>query len=315
MPKVSIIVPVYNAEKYIKKCLDSILNQTYKDIEVIIVNDGSTDNSEEVIKQYLEKEEYNIRYFKNKNKGVSFSRNFGVNYAAGDYIFFVDADDYLDEKLLENLKEEMQKGIDIIKFKAKKVDSKGRILEEIYVPTFNEMSGEEAFEELKYNDVLLDTIWSYVFRKEFYIQNNFKFTENTHHEDFALIPLIIVKAKNVVSIDYYGYYYVQTENSITRNNSYEKLVKRTNDMITHYDNMLEFIKNNNISESSKKSIKDFFANSVILRTEELKGKEQEEYIKKIKSRKLIKNIQVKNVKQLIKKILLYINIKLYLKMR
>jgi len=86
-------------------------------------------------------------------------------------------------------------------------------------------------------------------------------------------------------------------------------------MITHYDNMLEFIKNNNISEISKKSIKDFFANSVILRTEELKGKEQEEYIKKIKSRKLIKNIQVKNVKQLIKKILLYINIKLYLKMR
>ena len=315
MPKVSIIVPVYNAEKYIGKCLDSIVNQTYKNIQVKVVNDGSTDNSEEIIKEYIHREEYDINYFKNENRGVSFSRNFGVNYAGGDYIFFVDADDYLDEKLLENLQQEMEKKIDIIKFKAKKVDSEGKILEEIYVPTFEEISGEEAFEKLKYDDVLLDTIWSYIFRKDFYIKNNFKFTENTHHEDFALIPLIIVKAKSVVSIDYYGYYYVQSENSITRNNSYKKLVKRTNDMIIHYDNMIEFMKNSNISENSKKSIKDFFANSVILRTEELKGREQEEYIKKIKTRKLIKNIQVKNVKQFIKKILLYINIKLYLKMR
>lgn len=315
MPKVSIIIPVYNAEKYIGKCLDSILNQTYKNIEVIVVNDGSTDNSEEIIKQYTKNEKYNIKYFKNENRGVSFSRNFGVNYAEGDYIFFVDADDYLDEKLLYNIQNEMEKGIDIIKFKAKKVDSKGTILEEIFVPSFDIISGEEAFEKLKYDDVLLDTIWSYVFKKEFYIQNNFKFTENTHHEDFALIPLIIVKAKSLVSLDYYGYYYVQSENSITRNNSYEKLVKRTNDMITHYDNMLEFIKNNNISKESQKSIKDFFANAVILRTEELKGKEQKEYIKEIKKRKLIKNVQVKNAKQFIKKILLYINIKLYLKMR
>lgn len=315
MPKVSIIIPVYNAEKYIRKCLDSIVNQTYKNIEVIIVNDGSTDNSEEIIKEYIENQEYNIKYFKNENRGVSFSRNFGVNYAEGDYIFFVDADDYLDENLIENLKEKMKKEIDIIKFKAKKVDNNEKVLEEIYVPTFDEVSGEEAFEKLKYDDILLDTIWSYVFRKNFYIQNNFKFTENTHHEDFALIPLIIVKAKKVVSLDYYGYYYVQSENSITRNNSYEKLVKRTNDMIIHYDNMIEFIKNSDISESSKKSIKDFFANSVILRAEELKEKEQKEYIKKIKERKLIKNIQVKNVKQLIKKILLYINVKLYLKLR
>ena len=131
----------------------------------------------------------------------------------------------------------------------------------------------------------------------------------------GLIPLVLVKANSVISTDIYGYYYVQSENSITRNNPYEKIVKRSNDMFVHYDNMLKFIEDNNISENSKKSIKDFYANAVILKTEELKVKEQQQYIKEIKKRKLIKNIQTRNIKQIIKKALLRINVKLYLKLR
>lgn len=310
MPKVSIIVPVYNAEKYIEKCLESILNQTYENIEVIVVNSGSTDKSEEVIKQYD-----NIKYIVSGNNGVSVARNMGIENVTGDYFCFVDADDYIDEKLIENLSIYMQENYDLIKYKLKKVNSEFEEIEKIDGPIFENKTGEEAFEILKYNDVLLESPCLYLFKTGYYKENEFEFTKDTYHEDLGLIPLVLVKASSVISTDIYGYYYVQSENSITRDNPYEKIVKRANDLFTHFDKMLEFIEKNNISENSKKSIKDFYSNAVILKTEELKGRELEEHIKEIKKRKLIKNIQAKNIKQIIKKILLRINIKLYLKLR
>lgn len=310
MPKVSIIVPVYNAEKYIGKCLESILNQTYKNIEVIVVNSGSTDKSEEIIKQYE-----NIKYIEAGNNGVSVARNIGIENLTGEYFCFVDADDYIDENLIEKLSIYMQENYDLIKYKLKKVNGKFEEIEKVNGPTFDRKTGEEAFEILKYNDVLLESPCLYLFNIEFYKKNKFEFTKDTYHEDLGLIPLVLAKASSVISTDIYGYYYVQSENSITRNNPYEKIVKRANDLFIHFDKMLEFIEKSNISEKSKKSIKDFYANAVILKTEELKGKEQQQYIKEIKKRKLIKNIQIKNIKQIIKKILLKINIKLYLKLR
>ena len=101
MPKISVIVPVYNTEKYIEKCLQSILSQTMNDIEIIVVNDGSTDNSENVIKQ-IEKNnntKIQIKYFKKENGGLSDARNYGVKKATGKYISFIDSDDYIDKNL------------------------------------------------------------------------------------------------------------------------------------------------------------------------------------------------------------------------
>src|SRR5574344_234876 len=102
MPKVSVIVPVYNVEKYIGKCLDSLVNQTLKDIEIIVVNDGSTDNSEEIIKEY-KKNYNNIIYAKKENGGLSDARNFGLVYATGEYIAFVDSDDFVDKTIYEKM--------------------------------------------------------------------------------------------------------------------------------------------------------------------------------------------------------------------
>ena len=89
---ISIIVPIYNSEKYLNKCIDSLINQTEKNIEIILVNDGSTDNSEEIIKEYKDKR---IKYYKNKNQGIGKTRNFGIEQATGSYIMFVDSDDYI----------------------------------------------------------------------------------------------------------------------------------------------------------------------------------------------------------------------------
>ena len=94
MTDISIIVPIYNAEKYLNKCIKSLINQTKKELEFILVNDGSTDSSEEIIKTYKDKR---IKYFKNKNQGIGKTRNFGIEKATGKYIMFLDSDDYLRE--------------------------------------------------------------------------------------------------------------------------------------------------------------------------------------------------------------------------
>ena len=99
MPKVSIIVPVYNVEEYLERCLDSLVNQTLKDIEIIIVNDGSTDGSKEKIQKYINKYK-NIVYLEKENGGLSSARNYGIPYAKGEYIGFVDSDDYVELTML-----------------------------------------------------------------------------------------------------------------------------------------------------------------------------------------------------------------------
>jgi len=103
--KFSIIVPVYNVEDYLKQCLDSIIGQTYTNFEIIIVNDGSKDNSQQIIDEYEQKYPSLIKAFKKENGGLSDARNFGVEKVVGDYILFVDSDDYINKELLEKLNE------------------------------------------------------------------------------------------------------------------------------------------------------------------------------------------------------------------
>ena len=103
---ISIIVPIYNAEKYLNKCIDSIINQTKKELEIILINDGSTDNSETIIKKYDDKR---IKYFKNKNQGIGKTRNFGIDKATGKYIMFLDSDDFLELNACEKMYEKAEK--------------------------------------------------------------------------------------------------------------------------------------------------------------------------------------------------------------
>ena len=104
MPKVSVIVPVYNVEKYIARCLTSLVNQTIEDLEIIVVNDGSKDNSEQIIKEF-KKDYKNIIYVKKENGGLSSARNFGLIYATGEYVAFLDSDDYVDRTLYQKMYE------------------------------------------------------------------------------------------------------------------------------------------------------------------------------------------------------------------
>ena len=314
--KLSVIIPVYNTEKYIEKCLNSIANQTMKDLEIIIVNDGSKDKSEEVINQWIESNKnIDAKYFKKENGGLSDARNFGVKKATGKYISFVDSDDYLEEDLYENLEKYMDQEIDLIKFKMTTFTPNGEIIEKLDGPVFGKVIGEEAFEKLCTQDKFLEVACIYLYRKEFFEKEKFEYEVGTYHEDFGLTPWIMINAKSVVSTKEFGYCYLQRENSITTNKNAEKEKQKSYDVLKHYDNAIKNIEKAKISTKTKKLWKRYYTNSLLLKATTLKGQVQNEFIKEIQKRKVYKNIKAENLKQLIKKILVATNIKTYLKMR
>ena len=100
MPKVSVIVPIYNVEKYLEKCINSLLSQTLEDIQIILVNDGSKDNSGNIAKEYEKNNKDRVIYVEKENGGLSDARNYGLKYATGDFIAFLDSDDYIEKKML-----------------------------------------------------------------------------------------------------------------------------------------------------------------------------------------------------------------------
>lgn len=313
--KLSVIIPVYNTEKYIEKCLDSIANQTMKDFEILIVNDGSNDNSENIIKEWIKRNEtIDVKYLKKENGGLSEARNYGVKRARGEYISFVDSDDYLKKDLYKKLEKYINQGIDLIKFKMETYDSDGEIIEKMEGPIFEQTTGEDAFSKLCTKDKFLEVACVYLYRREFWINENFEYEVGTYHEDFGLTPWVIINAKTVVSTNDFGYCYMQRENSITTNRNPEKEIKKSYDVLKHYDNAIKKISNAKFSNKSKMLWNRYYSNSLILKAKTLRGKDQKSFIKEIKKRKLYKNIKAKNIKQLIKKIIIATNIKIYLKL-
>lgn len=304
--KFSLIIPAYNVEKYIKKCLDSVLNQTYNNYEIIIINDGSTDNTSKILESY--KSNKNIKIINQENKGLSNARNTGVSNAKGDYILFIDSDDFIEKELLEILNKTI-KDEDLVRFQIKILDETNKIIKEYKEETFNNLNGIEAFNKLsKYN--LVELAVCYAYKKDTFLKNNYKFEEKTYHEDFGLIPYIIISSKKVTSINYIGYNYLQRKNSIMNNTDYEKEIKKSNDVLKHYKNLIKWSQN---IEGDLTIYKSFIANSVILKSLNLKEKDYKNYIKKLKEYKVYDNLLTNNKENKIKKILIKISPKLYYK--
>lgn len=302
MPKFSIIIPVYNVEKYLKKCLESVYNQTYKNYEVIVVNDGTKDNSMDIVKNYPAK------VINQKNQGLSVARNNGVEKASGEYILFLDSDDYIEKGLLKEINKSLNNNPDIVRFQIKEVFEDGKKTEYNERP-FTDKTGQEAFQLItKYHFV--ENAWCYAIRREYYLKNNFKFKENTFHEDFGLLPLVIIKAKKVNSINYIGYNYLQRQGSIMSNKEYTKTKKKVADMYDHYCYLLNEAKKLSFDTSTFRS---FIANSLILKITELNDVDYKIYLKKLKNDKVFDNILTDTFQRKIKKILLKCSPKKYYK--
>lgn len=315
MSKISIIAPVYNTEKQLRKCLDSLVNQTVKDVEIIVINDGTPDNSESIVSEYMARYGQMIRYYKKENEGIAKTRNFGIEKATSDYLLFVDTDDYIEKDLIEKLMSYIDRDVDMIKFKFTRVDENGNTILKSDGPVFDITTGEEAFNKLYCSDVVLDSPCLYLMKKSLFVENGFKF-KRTYHEDYGLIPLVILKAKSFVSTDQYLYYYVQADNdSITRTVDYKRVVKKMEDALGHYDDAIIEIEKMNISKTTKENAKIYYTNAIILKLKTLNNKDRKVFIKEIKKRKMFNNIKIRNVKQLLKYIILNLSVNLYLKLQ
>ena len=302
MPKFSIIIPAYNVEKYINKCLKSVFNQTFKDYEVIVVNDGSTDNT----KKYIEP--YDVLLINKTNSGLSSARNTGVSYAKGKYLIFLDSDDYIEKDLLKEINKSLFNNPDIVRYQAQEIQLDLDINKN---KPFTNKKGVEAFNEIvKFHYV--ENAWLYAIKKEYYEKNNYAFSINKTHEDFGLMPLIIIKSNKVNSIDYIGYNYRQRENSIMSSNSYNKVLKKVEDFYYHYKYLIKEIDKTNLNS---KIFKSFAANSLILKITELNNNDYSKYKNKLIEDKVFNNLLDDTLPRKIKKILIKISPKIYYKWR
>ena len=310
MIKYSFIVPVYNTEKFLKKCLDSLVNQTYKDFEIIVVNDGSTDKSSNIISKYQKKYK-NIIVIDKENEGLSMARNRGVQKSSGKYIIFVDSDDYVSNKLLEEVDKKIDDS-DILRFQIATEDEEYTKINEYHEEVFESMCGYDAFKYLS-SYHFVEPAWCYVIRKSYYIENKFSFKNGVYHEDFGLIPYVIYKARKVKSIDFIGYYYIQRNGSIMNNNDYKKTVKKAFDMLEQYKTMRLFAKNINRKNNLDDYFLSYISNSVIVKARELKKDEKKVYINELKKLNVFDGVIVNTRIRRFKKYLMKHNLNLYLK--
>ena len=248
-PKISVIIPVYNVEEYLNECLDSIVNQTIKDIEIICVDDGSTDNSLSILNEYLSKDE-RFLVITQKNLGPSVSRNKGIDSAKGDYITFIDSDDYLlNNDYLEKLYNACEKHnadiavASIVRGKEKKVKP--------FLNIDKEEVTTEYKEKLKICDVPeLNYVWNKLYRKSSWMSAGLRFPEGMYYEDTWLTHKILFYTGKLVGVPKITYFYRMRMKSIIHTKSMEYL----KDLHIADEEMYKFFNEHNIDVSDLKKV-------------------------------------------------------------
>lgn len=244
MPKVSIIVPVYNTESYLRKCLDSIINQTLKDIEIVCVNDGSTDSSADILAEY-EKKDTRVKVVTRENGGLSAARNSGIQVASGDFIGFVDSDDYIDLNFYEKLYDAVTRNnCDI----ACATITRKRPNNQKYRVQYLE---EKIYTELKDKLSICNIpkccyVWNKIYRSE--IVKNLLFTEGVFFEDVLWTPQILKQAHSMVTVPNIHYYYMVNSKSIVKSTQTKK---KQQDSYNAKKSIIQFFDENGIELSKK----------------------------------------------------------------
>lgn len=235
----SIIIPVYNVEAFLPKCLDSALCQTYADYEIIAVNDGSTDSSRRVLSKYANKDS-KIRIIDQENKGLGGARNTGIRNATGEYLFFLDSDDYIPNTALEEIDRYLcEYNLDILAFDCQMVDTAGNKLQ---IATVVDIPAE--FTVLSKNQFLLlePTACLKVYRRSLYMQHSINFPEHLWYEDLATVFKLVPHTNKLGYLKKQLYYYVQHEASIT----HSRKTKRMLEIITAFESTLSYFKQKNL---------------------------------------------------------------------
>jgi len=237
MPKVSVIVPVYNVEEYLPKCLDSLINQTLSDIEIIVVNDGSPDNSQDIIDEYKKKDKRIISIIK-ENKGVGSARNLGLEKTRGEYISYVDSDDYIELDMLEKMYDKAKsEDLDIVIYGYKNIYPNKEVP---YIIPDNLI--EETLNNKKSKIFNTVSPWSKIYKRIFLLEQDIKFVEDkVWYEDFAYSVKLLSSTNKIGIVNKPLYNYLIRENSIMNSS---KLLKNL-DIILAFDDVISFMKKQN----------------------------------------------------------------------
>lgn len=214
LTKVSIIVPVYNTEKYLRKCLDSLLNQSLKEIEILVINDGSSDGSQEIINQYVEKFPTKIKGYTKPNGGLSDARNFGIDRSMGEFIGFVDSDDYVSETMFSEMYDLAQMNrAQMVICNLRKVDEHGKTIR--LLPQIPNMPQSIVLKD--HFSIFADMSYfacNKIFSRQLFQDKRFKI--GVHFEDIQLIPQLLLKCTVVAQTQKYHYSYLERTDSITK---------------------------------------------------------------------------------------------------
>ena len=238
---ISIIIPVYNVENYISKTIKSLVNQTFKDFEVILINDETKDKSIEIAIGILKDTDINYRIIDQANSGVSAARNTGITNSIGDYIYFIDSDDYIEKDFLEKFYRKFKEtDADIIYCDYKHIDQYGNILVESSTSvTENILSGKEMVLKLLKDEF---SIWvgSGIYKADIIKKNNIRFDcKRKYAEDITFISKALLYSENVVGINKKLAYYLRREGAVTQSVSEKHL-----DCYYSFKDLLIFIKEN-----------------------------------------------------------------------
>ncbi len=254
MAKVSIIVPVYNVEKYIARCLESLVNQTLKDIEIVLVNDGSTDNSQAIIEQYQKKYPNIIKAYSTENGGAAKARNYALEQVTGEYIGFVDSDDYISEEMYEKLYCQAKKeNADIVccnyyrvkmETKFNKMDFGNKNIPKEDVFNKNIYESKLLFDEVPY-------LWNKIFKKEIIESNHFKFDNDLRiYEDLLFTYKVFAKANKIARVEDALYFYiVAREGALT-----QTLTEKRFDIFNMYEKLTAYYKELDKYEEVKEAL-------------------------------------------------------------
>lgn len=266
MSCLSVIVPCYNGEKFIGRCLESLVNQTLQDIEIIVINDGSTDNSQDIIDSYANKY-HNIKAYKIPNSGIADARNFGVSKVETPYFGFLDCDDYTDVTMFE-------------KMYNKAIETNAQVV----VSNFYWVKGKKKKLEKEgpYNtgkDMLIHlfaVLWNKIYDTEFVRSTNISFPSGNRYEDAYFLYCLAPNIERLAFVDEAFVHYVQHENSITHNNNEE-----VKNMITIFDNILNYYAHTNRYDEYHDELEylhiKFFLGNSFLRSARIDDKQDRDY--------------------------------------
>ena len=245
MPKVSVIVPIYNVEKYLEKCINSLLSQTLEDIQIILVNDGSKDNSGNIAKEYEKNNKDRVIYVEKENGGLSDARNYGLKYATGNFIAFLDSDDYIEK----NAYEEMYN---------KAIEENADYVECDFIWEFPNKIRVDKQYPYKNKKEMLSFVrvvaWNKLIKRQLITDNNLEFPKGLRYEDVEFTYKLIPFINKFAYVDKPFIHYVQREGSIANVQN-----ERTAEIFTVLDNVIEFYKKNNIYEEYRDELEYNYA--------------------------------------------------------